>query len=311
MPACTVCMEEGHNIQTCGSELIEECHAEGIRMSVLALCSSSNMYYPSLRRWISGLSKGMRRVLLMRKVPDVLRDDDSLYYISGDVIRSTSNPVLGDGVFNLYQHLGREKVSQDPSLEDRFRLMHMRRVNTMQLDTYRFNIHNNLLSYAGMQHYTLRLIEQLRETALRENITEEDEDVLEFLPEYIDEGVREQGALVERERNQQCKYSINCGMKEDLEVDSEAICGICWEGLTRDNVVRTNCNHLFCGDCLCASLQTGRAKNECARISLLHSCAMCRGEVVRVEIGDTSKYGDAIDGLITGRLKRLGENHYE
>ena len=52
--------------------------------------------------------------------------------------------------------------------------------------------------------------------------------------------------------------------------DQENICSICFNELEGNNICRTNCNHLFCFECLCHHVMSGANP----------SCPCCRGEFV-------------------------------
>lgn len=52
--------------------------------------------------------------------------------------------------------------------------------------------------------------------------------------------------------------------------DQDNICSICLNELEGNNICRTNCNHLFCFECLCRHVMSGANP----------SCPCCRGEFV-------------------------------
>ena len=59
-------------------------------------------------------------------------------------------------------------------------------------------------------------------------------------------------------------------IKMDTTANQENVCSICLNNLDGNNVCRTNCNHLFCFECLCQHVMTGANP----------SCPCCRNDFV-------------------------------
>lgn len=60
-------------------------------------------------------------------------------------------------------------------------------------------------------------------------------------------------------------------------------CPICLDSFTKIQTITTNCNHVFCRDCLCKHLDNACLLNNPA-------CPMCRGKITTLEIKDIDFY---------------------
>ena len=64
---------------------------------------------------------------------------------------------------------------------------------------------------------------------------------------------------------------------ENADQYSTVECAICLENVTTHHIVKLNCNHEFCGECITETLKTAQANKA-------PSCALCRGVMKTFEI---------------------------
>jgi len=82
------------------------------------------------------------------------------------------------------------------------------------------------------------------------------------------------------ESNENGKFGINtvlCVGLEDLETKEE--CNICYEEKQNRHIVKLNCNHKFCGECVSQTLK------KCNKFKL-PNCAMCRTKIDCILVND-------------------------
>jgi hypothetical protein len=96
-------------------------------------------------------------------------------------------------------------------------------------------------------------------------------EIEELRGELIDHlGIVEGGGMTLR--SQVCSHKV-LGMREEEVVHTE--CGICWgDNLKKEDMVFTECNHGFCGDCMVEVIRTAKRGGGGNT-----SCPLCRGVV--------------------------------
>lgn len=71
------------------------------------------------------------------------------------------------------------------------------------------------------------------------------------------------------------KFDIQINVVECVNAN-EIECGICYDNTIQNEVVKLNCGHKFCKDCIKQSLKNVRTKNP--------QCAFCRTEIKNIEL---------------------------
>jgi len=66
---------------------------------------------------------------------------------------------------------------------------------------------------------------------------------------------------------------------------TEIECPICYETIIAENVMRTQCNHSFCQDCLCTTIDS---------VNVMRSpeCPMCREQITLIRTSNDLQYAD-------------------
>ena len=59
--------------------------------------------------------------------------------------------------------------------------------------------------------------------------------------------------------------------EEQQQNDRDCECSICFESYKKDKIVKLNCNHTFCGDCVIETIKTTKLANA--------RCALCRADI--------------------------------
>jgi len=72
------------------------------------------------------------------------------------------------------------------------------------------------------------------------------------------------------------------------ELAVEVDCPICFDAVKQIQTLTTNCNHVFCKDCLCKHLDN-------TRVDASPACPMCRTTIKTVEIKDIDFYDELYD----------------
>ena len=84
------------------------------------------------------------------------------------------------------------------------------------------------------------------------------------------------------------KYNIYPVLVLDEVERGEEECAICYESINCMDLVKLNCNHKFCGDCIKGSLKTHN--------NIYHgpSCALCRTEMVSFSVKNPEIYNSVL-----------------
>ena len=73
------------------------------------------------------------------------------------------------------------------------------------------------------------------------------------------------------------KFDINTNVLQDpANLEEKCECGICYEECANKNIVKLNCGHEFCKDCIKQTLQNERKLTPC--------CAYCRTDITNFEL---------------------------
>ena len=116
--------------------------------------------------------------------------------------------------------------------------------------------------------------------------------VLEEHPDFMPLRVR--GGTIPRQNQRQPMFTIDLRLsappaapvvaegEDAVAADASVQCGICWDELTDERRVITNCNHNYCDGCITSQLDSIRAKYRrsgdiCRYLDL--NCALCRQNV--------------------------------
>lgn len=106
-------------------------------------------------------------------------------------------------------------------------------------------------------------------------VTAEDYDLLEYVklkicekPPFVSQTIRPMNYLFTRMNNKQRKLLLLLLHQPKEE------CPVCYKNINYKNEVITNCNHMFCSDCI----------NELRNYSL--SCPLCRENITTLEFND-------------------------
>jgi len=93
-----------------------------------------------------------------------------------------------------------------------------------------------------------------------------------------------------RSRKSVRKFEIEPTMSclDDMNEYECADCPICMnDNIKPTNIISTNCNHTFCGNCMKTYLDTIRKNVECSP-----SCALCRSSITSLQINDVDLFKD-------------------
>jgi hypothetical protein len=82
---------------------------------------------------------------------------------------------------------------------------------------------------------------------------------------------------------------INVSFKRFITTE-QLTCGVCFDEMTPNTVVRTGCNHKFCSDCITGVAHTRDIKS-------FITCPCCRAEIWQLLVGSNEERDAVIAGL--------------
>lgn len=82
-------------------------------------------------------------------------------------------------------------------------------------------------------------------------------------------------------KNSSRKFDIKtCILENSANLEEKCECGICYEECANKNIIKLNCGHEFCKDCIKQTLQNERKLTPC--------CAYCRTDITNFELKSES-----------------------
>lgn len=318
-PSCQVCFQTGHNYRNCEHPTILQTHEITLELFKRShIANTHNRYH--ITDWINHLTRGMARILLLRYAPDTIKHEYSSIqlwrardHIQGEVnsiprrigvISHANKQDISTMINIMYTHFALSTIHSTSSLYSAY----VTRRNSVNIHNvirgYTNNIRNQRITHDGFRHYTTEIIRYLQtslDTFHTQNRIpteiEHDNMVPVFNPTFYLRDVLTPLQQVTIPRppqrisysNHKTSYTLNIHYSDNnivIHPDTPISCGICWENHnTHDNIMKTNCNHHYCIDCVMGHLKASRQQQIASHYSrtpprwiTLH-CPMCRQDV--------------------------------
>lgn len=316
---CSVCHENGHTYMGCNHPSIEDIHEQGVkRFHKHAIMNRKNRRCKyACNEWINNLSKGMMRLLLLRYAPAYKKVNYQDIYSwrmrgvnnEGEAELSQEENEYEETIPESPRVVGSARISEIKKmveiaynelgwieLNSYERSIMRYEVNTISEDIrrvvgcYRRNLSNLRLTREGLTEYTNQLTTYLHDIIQENN---EENNIREpiFFHDYIDnenENENEEDVDSElipmpntaEEYEESVKISVHLHRSSSIVIpEDNSICGICWDVLTPNTFMQTDCKHNYCNKCIKGCIRQLLVKNNNQEKYLDFNCAICRREV--------------------------------